>query len=82
MLNWEKKKEEIPQKQAEILKSKVVKTSGDSFFIDDEEMFVASRSNSNVDEEYYVVLWFQSEHPVQPWHMTHLLNSAEHTTPL
>lgn len=56
MLNWEKRKEEIPQKQIETVKSKVVKTTGESFFIDDEEMYIASRANSNVDEEYYVVL--------------------------
>jgi hypothetical protein len=58
MLNWEKNKEEIPQKEAQPVKSKVVKNSGDSFFIDDEEMFIASKGNSNsaVEDDYFVVL--------------------------
>lgn len=58
MLNWEKNKEEIPQKEAQPVKSKVVKNHGDSFFIDDEEMFIASKGNSNsaVEDDYFVVL--------------------------
>lgn len=57
MLNWEKTKEELPLPKAkEVVKSKVVKVADDSFFIDEEEMFVASLCNSMVEEEFFVVL--------------------------
>ena len=58
MLNWEKKKDEIPQKEAQVVKPKVVKVNDEAYFIDEEEMFIASRStaSSMVEEDYFVVL--------------------------
>ena len=58
MLNWEKTKEEIPQKLAQPIKSKVVKSNDEAFFIDDEEMFIASKSlaKTMAEEDYFVVL--------------------------
>ena len=55
MLNWEKNKVDIPQKLEQIVKNKIAKNSDANFYIDDEEMFVASRGYM-VDEDYFVVL--------------------------
>ena len=55
MLNWEKNKVHIPQKLEQIVKNKIAKNSDANFYIDDEEMFVASRGFM-VDEDYFVVL--------------------------
>lgn len=56
MLNWEKSKEEIPQIIESAAKPKTVDVKeGNSFYIDGQLMFVASRGASNL-EEYYVVL--------------------------
>ena len=55
MLNWEKSKEEIPQKITRTVKPEVVDDNDRKFFIDEEMMYVAS-NGGNSKMEYYVVL--------------------------
>eukprot|EP00596_Hydrurales_sp_CCMP1899_P000960 CAMPEP_0119034622 /NCGR_PEP_ID=MMETSP1177-20130426/1627_1 /TAXON_ID=2985 /ORGANISM="Ochromonas sp, Strain CCMP1899" /LENGTH=310 /DNA_ID=CAMNT_0006992189 /DNA_START=224 /DNA_END=1157 /DNA_ORIENTATION=- len=58
MLNWEKVVEDMPQKKEVAVKSKAVKTSEESFMIDEDEMYIASLSGSRslVEEDYFVVI--------------------------